>query len=217
MNAATVHPEAINSWAPQRQRTLAQVRRRSRMVSIMRMMFVAGAAISAGILLGPIASSMLTGPSFTIARVPGDQVVTMINPRFTGRNLDGEYYVITADTARRRRDDPNTIDLTNPQLSDDDGSVIDAPVGVYYQSSNFLELFQDVSVSDGTGNVLSTTAARIYVAEGRVAGLTPLEGDGPLGKLRADTYEIIDEGDRVILRGNVDMTIFPNQREPLVE
>ena len=183
----------------------------------MRMLFVGGAAISAGILLGPIAASTLSGPSFTIARVPGDQVVTMINPRFTGRNLDGESYIITADTARRRRDDPDTIDLTNPQLSDDEGSVIDAPVGVYYQDDSYLELFEDVSVSDGTGNILSTTAARIYVDEGRVAGLTPLEGDGPLGNLRADTYEIIDEGDRVILRGNVDMTIYPNQRESVEE
>lgn len=217
MNSAQHTGTAISKWAPQRQMTLAQVRKWSNTVALLRMLFVAGAAISAGIMIGPIAASSLSGPSFTITTIPGDQVVTMINPRFTGRNLAGESYVLTADTAQRRRDDPNTIDLTNPKLVDDEGSEIDAPVGVYYQEDNYLDLFRLVSVTDSSGNRLRTSAARIYVDEGRVAGLDPLEGRGPLGRLRADTYEIIDNGDRVILRGNVDMTINPDTDSDSVE
>ena len=217
MNAAHNTGTAISQWAPQRQMTLEQVRKWSNMVSLLRMLFVAGAAISAGIMIGPIAASMLSGPSFEVTTIPGDQVVTMVNPRFTGRNLAGETYVITADTAQRRRNDPNTIDLTNPKLVDDEGSEIDAPIGVYYQQDNYLDLFRLVSVTDSTGNQLRTSAARIYVDEGRVAGLDPLEGSGPLGSLRADTYEIVDNGDRVILRGNVDMTINPDTEDDAVQ
>ena len=44
-------------------------------------------------------------------------------------------------------------------------------------------------------------------------GLEPLNGNGPLGDVRADSYEIEDEGDRVIFRGNVDLTLYPNARE----
>lgn len=216
MNAAQHTGTAISQWAPQRQMTLEQVRKWSNTVGLLRMLFVAGAAISAGIMIGPIAASTLSGPSFQVTTIPGDQVVTMVNPRFTGRNLAGESYVITADTAQRRRNDPNTIDLTNPKLVDDKGSEIDAPVGVYYQQDNYLDLFRLVSVTDSTGNQLRTSAARIYVDEGRVAGLDPLEGSGPLGSLRADTYEIVDNGDRVILRGNVDMTINPDTEDNAV-
>ena len=57
-------------------------------------------------------------------------------------------------------------------------------------------------------------AARAFVRDGRVRGLEPLQGTGPHGDVRADTYEILDEGDRVVLRGNVDMTIYPDGREP---
>ncbi|MEO0549628.1 MAG: LPS export ABC transporter periplasmic protein LptC [Pseudomonadota bacterium] len=213
MNAASVHSEAISTWAPQRQMTLAQARKRSDMVGLLRMLFVAGAAISAGIMIGPIAASALTGATIKIDRIPGDQVVTMVNARFTGRNIAGESYIITAKTARRQRADSRVIDLTNPELIDDRGTVITAPEGVYRQSEAVLDLFGDVQVVDGQGYTFSSTAARVYIEDGRIIGLEPLEGGGPLGDVRADSYEITDDGDRVILRGNVDMIINPRSND----
>lgn len=213
MNAASVHSEAISTWAPQRQMTLAQARRRSDTVGLLRMLFVAGAAISAGIMIGPIAASALTGATIQVDRIPGDQVVTMVNARFTGRNIAGEAYIITAETARRQRADSRVIDLTNPKLVDERGTVITAPEGVYRQSEAVLDLFGDVEVMDGQGYAFSSTAARVYIEDGRVIGLEPLNGDGPLGDVRADSYEITDDGDRVILRGNVDMIINPSSNE----
>ena len=58
-----------------------------------------------------------------------------------------------------------------------------------------------------------TTHARMYVQENRVVGLEPLEGEGPFGRLRADSYEINDGGDRVTFRGNVWTEIQPASRE----
>ena len=69
-----------------------------------------------------------------------------------------------------------------------------------------------MKVRDSEGYEFTTTAARVFVQEGRVQGLQPLSGFGPLGDMRADSYEIVDDGDRVILRGNVDLTIFPDGR-----
>ncbi|MDJ0920486.1 MAG: hypothetical protein QNI84_05120 [Henriciella sp.] len=213
MNAANVHPEAISTWAPQRQMTLAQARRRSEMVGLLRMLFVAGAAISAGIMIGPIAASALSGATVQVDRIPGDQVVTMVNARFTGRNIAGEAYVITAETARRQRADSRVVDLTNPKLIDERGTEITAPEGVYRQGEAVLDLSGDVQVIDGQGYTFNSTAARVYIEDGRVIGLEPLDGGGPLGDVRADSYEITDDGDRVILRGNVDMVINPRSNE----
>lgn len=212
MNAATVHSEAMSQWAPQRQMTLAQARRRSSMIGLLRMLFVAGAAISAGVLIGPMVATTLSGSGQQIDSIPGEEVVTMVNARFTGRNIAGEAFVITAETARRRRADPNVIDLTNPRMVDDRGTEVSAPIGVYNRNDEFLDLFQAVKVRDSEGYEFTTTAARVFVQEGRVQGLQPLSGNGPLGDVRADSYEIVDDGDRVILRGNVDLTIFPDGR-----
>ena len=206
------HTEMLAQWAPQRQMTLAQARRRSRTVGMLRMAFVAGAAISAGVIIGPMAATTLSGAGQTIDQLAGDEVVTMVNARFTGRNIAGEGYVITAEAARRRRADPSIINLTNPRLVDDQGTEVSAPVGVFYQNFDYLDLFQAVKVRDREGYEFSTTAARVFVQDGRVQGLEPLNGNGPLGDVRADSYEIEDDGDRIIFRGNVDMTLYPEGR-----
>ncbi len=213
----TAHTEMLAQWAPQRQMTLAQARRRSSAVGVLRVVFVACAAISAGVIIGPIAATALSGNGQQIDQVAGDEVITMLNARFTGRNFAGEAYVITASEARRRRADSSVVDLINPQLVDDKGTEVGAPIGVYYQNAEHLDLFQAVSVRDSDGYEFSTTAARVFVQEGRVQGLEPLSGNGPLGDVRADSYEIEDDGDRVILRGNVDLTIYPDGRETAEE
>lgn len=177
------------------------------------MLFVAGAAISAGIFVGPVLASAFNATSTEIEQLESEQVVTMVNARFTGRNVAGEAFEITADTARRRRSDPNIIDLENPRLVDQKGTIVTAPTGTYHQNDEYLDLFENVRVVDEEGYEFRTTAARAFVQDGRVEGLEPLQGSGPLGDVRADTYEILDEGDRVVLRGNVDMTIYPGGRD----
>jgi len=177
------------------------------------MLFLSGAVISAGVILGPMAATALSGAGQQIDKLEGDEIVTMVNARFTGRNTSGEAYVITAEAAQRRRADPSVINLTNPRLVDDRGTQVSAPVGVYYQNSEYLDLFQAVKVRDAEGYEFTAAAARVFVQEGRVQGLEPLAGNGPLGDVRADSYEIEDDGDRVILRGNVDLTLYPDARE----
>ena len=209
----TAHKEMLAQWAPQRQMTLAQARKRSSFINLLRMIFVAGAAISAGVIIGPIAATTLAGAGQQIDKLAGDEVVTMLNARFTGRNESGEAYVITAEEARRRRADSSVINLTNPRLVDDQGTQVSAPIGVFYQSEEYLDLFQDVKVRDSEGYEFTTTAARVYVQDGRVQGLEPISGIGPLGDIIADSYEIEDEGDRVIFRGNVGFTLYPDGRD----
>ncbi|GAB5458080.1 MAG: hypothetical protein Hens3KO_11100 [Henriciella sp.] len=216
MNVVPGHTDALSQWAPRRQLSLAQARERSQLVGFLRIGFVVAAAISAGIMIGPIAASSLGSGVDGPVRLAADEVVTMVNPRFTGRNVAGEAFVITADTARRRAADSSVIDLTNPHLVNESGTEITAPTGIYNQNAEYLDLYRAVEVNDGQGYTFKTTAARVFVQDGRVEGLEPLSGNGPLGDVRSDSYEIVDDGDRVILRGNVDMTIYPNEREPAV-
>ncbi len=45
--------------------------------------------------------------------------------------------------------------------------------------------------------------------EGRVEGLAPLQGKGPLGDIRCDSYEVLDDGNRIVCLGNVRTVIYP--------
>ena len=197
-------------WAPSRKLTLAQARRRSDVIRILRMAFTYGVAASIGLLAGYLLNSALDGSGSRRA-LKGEEIVTMLNPRFTGRDAAGDAYVITADSAQRRRADPNLIDLSNPSLVDEKGTQVDAPEGTFDQGAQVLELFRDVRVLEPSGYVFTTTHARVFVTEGRIVGVEPLQGQGPLGDIRSDTYTITESGDVMNFDGNVEMTFYEDE------
>lgn len=206
---ATRHNDPISLWAPRRQLTLAQARRRSERVKYLRYLLVGAAAVSIGLFFGYILRSAITQESRP-PPVDDSQAVTMINPRFTGRDAAGEIFTITADTAKRRRTREGAVDLTGPILRDSKGTEVQAPSGFYDRDLGILELYEDVRISDAAGYMFNSQGARVHVAEDRVEGLSPLEGRGPLGDIKADSYEILDGGDRIVFKGNVQTVIYPS-------
>ena len=199
-------------WVPSRRLSLRQARSRSDLVRLLRMLFVSGATISAGVLIGSLAASVISGTDHRVD-FSSTQIVTMQNPRFTGRDADGKPYVITADTAQRNGANASLIELANPALDDGLNGTVFAPSGMFDQDAQILELFEEVVMTDAGGNRFVTSHARMFVQENRIVGLQPLEGDGPIGKIRADSYEIRDGGELVIFTGNVWTEIQPERRD----
>lgn len=201
------------AWTPRRQVTLEQTRRRTQFVRVMRMVFTAGAAIAIGVMAGPVIANAVSGLGDGRRSFAANEIVTMVNPRFTGRDASGDPYVITAEEAQRRRADERVIDLKNPKLIDQRGTQITAPEGTFDQSSQTLDLYRDVRVRDQAGYNFQSTSARFYITEGRVVGLEPLRGLGPLGDIRSDSYEITEDGDVITFTGNVQM-VFEEAPRP---
>ncbi len=210
MTVATANEQDI--WIPKRRLTLTQARRRSDLVKLLRMLFVTAAAISAGVLIGNLGYSAFNRGNQEVLN-PESNVVTMRNPRFTGRDANGIPYVITADTAQRNIVNPHLVELANPAIEDGSTGTVRAPRGVFDQESQQLELFEEVTLMDSSGNRFVSPHARMYVQENRVVGLQPLEGDGPLGRIKADSYEINDGGARITFTGNVWTELQPARRE----
>ncbi len=172
------------------------------------MLFVACAAVSIGFFAGHVIKSALTSESRPVSVTTNDSV-TMVNPRFTGRDSTGQSFQITADAARRRRGDGQKVDLVEPVLIDEAGGLVSAPTGMYDRAAGILELYDKVSITDASGYTFVSTGARVYVGEGRIEGLSPLKGKGPLGDIRCDSYEVLDDGDRVVCVGNVRTVLYP--------
>ncbi|MEM6627303.1 MAG: hypothetical protein AAF719_11425 [Pseudomonadota bacterium] len=199
MTPAAQH--AMKSWEPRRALSLSQARTRTNLVKILRAAFTVGAAASAGVLLGYVVSHSINQATFNAPQPAAG--VTMLNPRFTGRDGAGVPYAIVADTARRRLGVTEIIDLRRPVMEDANGGVVRSRDGVFDRSTQTLELVGDVQLADAGGYLFVSERATMFVEDNRVEGATPLIGTGPIGELRADTYEVLDGGDRVILRGNV--------------
>lgn len=209
---AVKHHDTASLWAPRRQLTLAQARQRSQRVQILRLFFTSCAAISIGLFLGFIIRSAIAKESAPV-QVTEDETVTMLNPRFSGRDSAGQSFQITAEAARRRRSTGSTVDLISPILRDEGGSEVRAPTGMYNRDEGILELYEDVRITDASGFTFLTSGARVFVDEGRVEGLSPLQGRGPLGDISCDSYEVLEDGNRVICRGNVRTVLYPDPKE----
>jgi lipopolysaccharide export system protein LptC len=209
---ASLHHDPATLWAPRRQMTLAQARRRSERVRYLRYAFVGAAAVSIGLFLGFVFRSALTQEA-GLPTVRDEEAVTMINPRFTGRDSSGQVFTITADAAQRRRAEGGVVDLVNPVMRDANGAELKAPTGYYDRDKGVLELYEAVNIKDSAGYSFISRGARLILGEDRVEGLSPLEGKGPLGDIRADSYEILDGGNRIVFEGNVQTVIYPQPAE----
>lgn len=196
-------------WAPRRQLSLENARKRSGAVQWMRRMFVVSAAVCIGVFIGFLTANAIVSSNDTL-EVEAEELV-MLNPRFSGRDDTGEPYVITADSAARPKRSGNSVMLYNPRIADQFGGLISAPEGLYDQEAGTLELWGNVVAADPGGYVFSSSRARIYVNEGRIEGLNPLKGNGPIGEFSSKEYEILDDGSRLVMTGDVNITLYPKE------
>ncbi len=203
---------AMETWSPHRATSLREARRRTAIVHIVRMLFTAGAVIAAGLLMGTIINHALSGGDRPLQSATTN--VTILNPRFEGRDSSDRPYVIIADTARRRPDNVGVVDLTNPRLSDEFDNTVDARDGVFDRESQELELLGGVVMRDPAGYTFTTDRAKMYVRENRIVGETELHGVGPIGEIRGDTYEVTDNGRRLLLTGNVWSRFTAKTKQP---
>lgn len=206
MSADTVR--AMDEWAPRRQLSLAQARTRTRIVHYMRFGLVAAAAVTLAVFLAYIARNAYDRANGDDNPLNTSESVSMINPRFTGRDGNGDLYVITATRADRRRDNEDLIDLENPRLVDAFGTEVTAPIGLFARDDETLELYEDVLLVDSEGYIFNSTHAMVMTATRQVIGVEPLEGTGPLGDISANAYEADNDSGIVTFLGRVQVTLF---------
>lgn len=211
---SSLHHDPATLWAPRRQLTLAQARKRTDRVRYLRYGLVGSAAVAIGLFLGFVFRSAFSQDARPPA-VLDEEAVTMMNPRFTGRDSNGQVFTITADAAQRRRTADGVVDLVNPVMRDSKGAELKAPTGYYDRDKGVLELYEAVNITDSGGYSFISRGARLILGEDRVEGLSPLEGKGPLGDIQADSYEILDGGNRIVFEGNVKTVIYPQPAEVL--
>jgi lipopolysaccharide export system protein LptC len=210
MSVSAHHP-LMDQWGPRRATSLKEARARTALVHILRLLFTIGAVLSAGVLIGFIVKDVL---AHTDGAPPPPTGITVLGPQFQGRDSHGKPYKLTADTARRRRENINLVDLTNPHLEDSTSTTVQARDGVYDEKSRILDLVGDVVMQDAGGYTFTAERARMYVEEGRVEGKTPLHGFGPMGEVSADSYEVLDDGNRIVLKGNVSTSFTSKRKRP---
>lgn len=211
-----LQPTHHGNWEPRRALTLNAARRRTAFVNLLRIAFASAAAAITLLVLAQMFFGNRGGSVETTEAVSTD--VRMLNPRFTGRDENLTPYTVTADSAIRRSDSAiGLTDLERPRLEYDlltgggVGSQVLAETGIYDPSNRIIDLNTDVNLNTAEGYSFATDHARVFLREERVVGEQPVDGEGPMGRVRADRFEIHDGGDRVIFEGRVRARIVQDR------
>ena len=188
---------------------MAKWRKRSHMIRFFRRALPAAMALVALALLGWVVLQAVRSPG--PAR-DASVSVRMVNPRFRGRDEQGRAYVMAAATAARDSSDFQRVLLTKPFLSLESGGprplTVRAERGVYHERTLVMVLEGKVHVEDPSGWVFDTERAVVETNKNVISGDTPVQGSGPMGRIAGSSYVIYNQGERIVVRGNVRTTLL---------
>lgn len=193
--------------------------RHSRRVDRLRFLLPAIAVSLLGVV---VAWPWLTGgyhglivPVFKSAAEQVSDPMRMAKPRYVGRTEAAEPYEVMASAAVLDPADPDRILLEQLRavLERVDTSMVHlrADEGIYLRERDFLELDGNLELTFGKGYRFTTASAKVDLERGHVAGADPIEGEGPLGTLAADGFDIEDGGKVLNFEGRVHVTITPGE------
>ena len=145
------------------------------------------------------------------AKSPGDQV-RMDKPTFSGESKDGARYLVTAKTGLRDPKQESRILLDAPTVTvtraGSAATHTTARTGEFDEDDMTLRLEGDVRVDNGSGSKFDFKNAVIDPTTGEVSG-QGVQGKSPTGDIRSDSYDVLDQGERMVFKGGVRGRIQP--------
>ncbi|MDP8916420.1 MAG: LPS export ABC transporter periplasmic protein LptC [Pseudomonadota bacterium] len=186
------------------QRSVGKWRRRSYLISSFRRLLPLVMIAVVGVLGWFIfRQAAPTAPAQDARQLP----IRMVNPTFRGQD-DGRPFVLSAREATRDGRDYQRIALLAPTMTlqnkpGEPPTRVTAERGVYREDTLVLTLEGDVRYSDAVGWRFLTKNAVVDTKRNLITGDQGVEGDGPTGHVKADSYSIYNQGERVTFRGNV--------------
>jgi lipopolysaccharide export system protein LptC len=179
-----------------RRRLLARWRRHSALIHVLRKLLPALCLLIVAV-IGAWAAVNALVLSKEGGRVSGGPDIRMLNPDFRGRNDAGKPFLVRAASAVRANGDMAKVTLDHPVFTlgaPDDRTVVRAERGVYREDTHMLDLHGVVTLDDTKGDHLVTEHALVDTAKSNVTGETRIVGGGPLGRIDASSYAILDDG-----------------------
>jgi len=208
--AAQDHPHR-HDWSSRARTTMMEALRYSRFVVLAKRVLSLGAFL--------IIAAVLA--FFFVARAPRQLSVTyeklghvendlsMVKPRLTGADTKGNPFVITADMAVQDAKNPKRATLRNidADLALDKTTWLNARArsGTVDMGTGQLELAGGIDLFTDSGYELHTESASMNLKQNIVHGHQQVTGQGPDGKLSADSFHADRNAGLLTLSGHVRM------------
>ena len=212
-----MQPRARRDWTARTRDTVLNASRYSRFVTLMkRSLTISAGAIIAIVIIFALLPRQSDKVSFAYEKMGRiDNDLAMLKPRLTGSDQRGNPFVITADAAIQQGSNSRKVALKKVEadltLDKDRWLNASATQGFFDMEKNWLRLSGGIAVFSGDGYELHTAQAEVDLKKGVFRGPGEVTGQGPMGTLRADTFELDHRTMQLVLRGHVHMTINPSK------
>ncbi|MGB1876701.1 MAG: LPS export ABC transporter periplasmic protein LptC [Rhodospirillaceae bacterium] len=207
-------PSSRGAWQPRSVAIRDSVEKYSRFVSAMKVVLpsVAGLLLALVIILPQLRGEpeQLTA-DIAITTDDDGGALSLVNARYLGTDTSGQPFTVTAESVREAGGGDDNIDLTAPQadISLNDGTwlMVGADTGRYHRESQTLNLEGAVNLFQDQGYELHTESAVVMLEQGAATSSTPVQTQGPFGRLESQGFDLQDKGKVVFFTGPAKLVL----------
>lgn len=203
-----------SAWSQSRHVSMTRARKQARNLRWARTIFIALSALSGGSVIVFAIVHSLTERFATPPKVSTEEAIELVRPKFLGRDAEGREFSVSAEGAVRSFGENGPIALRLPVFENANKQRLTSPVGDYDSAGHRLVLRGGVELNDAHGNRFRSPTAEIDTKENIASGNQGVTGEGPLGSVSAEAYEIFGFEGRIILRGKVRGVIEKERKLP---
>lgn len=136
--------------------------------------------------------------------------VELVSARYEGVDEKGQPYTVTADKAERSPNKDEVL-LENPKgdlgLENKSWIAVHADKGAYNMESAVLNLAGNVRLFHDEGYEILTDQAQVDIRARTLRSDAPVQGQGPVGSLRARSMQMTDGGNLIVFGGPATLTL----------
>jgi lipopolysaccharide export system protein LptC len=141
----------------------------------------------------------------------------LVNPRLTGTDGRGQPFTVTAKSATQAPGKTQRMNFDNVvgdvTMQDKSWLALEATRGLLDGEAKILDLFDAINIFSDKGYECHTTSARYDFGAGLLKGDDPINCQGPLGIITAQSFEGLRDPGQMTFTGGVSTTIYPAPRD----
>lgn len=134
----------------------------------------------------------------------------MINPRYYGTDSKNRPFSINAKNAVQKKNGDVLLEDINGDmlLNEKSWLALNATQGQIDKDAKEIVLSGEVSMFYEGGYEFRSSYAKIYPDSAQAEGNQPIQGQGPSGTLKADSFNVTDRGQTLYFKGNVNVKLY---------
>lgn len=149
---------------------------------------------------------------FVFTNIPKREAMqnVMTKPHYQGVDANNQPFTVIADRAIQLDKEKVALEHVRGDMTMGSGAwvALNADNGQIDINTRQLDLHDNVNIFYEDGYEFRSDYAHVDIQKGSAYGNLPVEGQGPLGTLTADRFEVRDRGEVIRFQGSVKMKIY---------